>query len=45
VLLVRKGFKLEKFLTTSTSKNELNPRIIYWQDAEDFLKTIQLEFK
>jgi len=45
VLLVRKGFKLEKLLASSTSKNELNPRIVYWQDAEDVLKAIQLEFE
>ncbi|CAB4384357.1 unnamed protein product [Rhizophagus irregularis] len=41
--LVRKGFKLEKFL--ASSKNELKPRIVYWQDAEDFLNAILLEFK
>ncbi|RIA95928.1 phosphatase phospho-type [Glomus cerebriforme] len=45
VLMVRKGFTLEKFLASYTSKDELNPRIVYWQDAEDFLKAIQLEFK
>ncbi|CAG8602482.1 14090_t:CDS:2 [Funneliformis caledonium] len=45
VLLIRKGFYLEKFLTSSTFKRELNPKIVYWQDGNDFLKNIQLEFK
>nr|CAG8658966.1 2473_t:CDS:10 [Entrophospora candida] len=54
LFLVRKGLELEKFLKNGSDsckpkykglKNIINPRIIYWNDANDVYNIIEIEFE